>query len=57
MALWTGAATAATYIAMLEIVLVCHIYIAEVPPGLMQQADTKEPQAPQLAQAQQHAVS
>ena len=57
MALWTGAAGAAAYIAMLEVVLVCYIHIAEVPAGLMQQADAKEGQAPQLAQAQQHAVS
>ena len=57
MALSVGAATAAAYIAVLEVVLACHIHIAEVPAGLMQQADTEERQAPQLAQAQQHAVS
>ena len=57
MALWTGAATAAAYIAMLEVVLACHIHIAKVPAGLMQQADATKRQAPQMARAQQHAVS
>ena len=49
--------TAATYVSSLELVLICYIHISEVPPCLMQQADAKEHQAPQLAHAQQHAES